>query len=93
MCGGGGKGGGSAQPAKPPAPRAATPIGSPVSAAGGGGAAQVAEATNENSVSSRANERYMNARGKRPFRVGLDVSVANVGGSGATGLNIPRARG
>lgn len=38
---------------------------------------------------ANATQRRRQRMGKRGFRVGLNVDVANVGGDGKTGLNIP----
>ena len=82
MCGGGGKGGGgnNNKPAAKPAqaPVAATPA----------TAATTAETDADTTPSANARRRRF---GKRGLRVGLDVSVANVGGSGKSGLNIPQS--
>ena len=87
MCGGGGGGGGgSSKPA--PAP-AATPIGA------------ISSNRSNNTSASNTGGRYgaravqanQKRGGKSPFRVDLSVGVANVGGMGGTGLNIPKSRG
>lgn len=82
MCGGGGGGGGNS--AKPqPAPAAAvapTPVSVPTQTTAAEGTSSAAR--------MRGNQRAENRRSMR-----VDVSVANVGGNGATGLNIPQPKG
>ena len=84
MCGGGSKPKPKPTPKpKPPKGPASTPAGAaPVQSA------QTVETGSDTSVSSAARRRRA---GKRSFRVGLDVNVANVGGSGKSGLNIPKS--
>lgn len=59
-------------------------------------AAAVASATDSKDVDSggaavNSTQRRKQRMGKRGFRVGLDVAVANVGGTGKSGLNIPKS--
>lgn len=84
MCGGGGGGGGGGAPRPNPAVAVANAIPSrssqdPATLRGGTGTPA------ERRMAQRG-------RGRRPMSVALDVSVANVGGSGATGLNIPNSK-
>lgn len=82
MCGGGGGGGGGSQKAQP-APAAAvapTPVSVPTQTTAAEGTSSAAR--------ERGNRRAENRRAMR-----VDVSVANVGGNGATGLNIPQPKG
>lgn len=84
MCGGGSK------PKPKPAPKPKAPKGPASTPAGAAPvqSAQTVETGSDTSVSSAARRRRA---GKRSFRVGLDVNVANVGGSGKSGLNIPKS--
>ena len=45
----------------------------------------------DDAVPSPSAQRRKDRMGKRRFRVGLDVNVANVGGTGKTGINIPES--
>ena len=83
MCGG-------SKPSSPPPkenPAAAVAPASAPSVRGDGGSIR----TRVDSVGSAASGRMTQRSGRNPYRVALDVSVANVGGSGATGLNIPKS--
>jgi len=83
MCGGGRGGGGNPKPEK----KAANPASAPVAAT-----PAVAQSTAETDASTTPSAGARRRRfGKRGLRVGLDVSVANVGGSGKSGLNIPQS--
>lgn len=84
MCGGGSK------PKPKPKPKANKPKGPAATPAGAAPvqSAQTVETGSDTTVSSQARRRRA---GKRGFRVGLDVNVANVGGSGKSGLNIPKS--
>ena len=88
MCGGGGGGGGGGSSKPAPAP-AASPIGAI--------ARNRSSSTSASNTGGRYGARAMQANqkrgGKSPYRVDLSVGVANVGGNGGTGLNIPRTRG
>lgn len=64
----------AAAPASASTPASATPTAAPDKDAGG---------------PANATQRRRQRMGKRGFRVGLNVDVANVGGDGKTGLNIP----
>lgn len=83
MCGGGKK----SSPA-PAAKKTEAPASSPAASA------QTPLSAKEGPQSASASAGQMARRrraGKGRFRVGLDVNVANVGGTGATGLNIPKS--
>ena len=84
MCGGGGGGGGGAPKENPAVAVAGAPA---VRSAG-------TEPTSASAgIGTQASRRRAQRGGSRnPMTVALDVSVANVGGSGATGLNIPKSR-
>lgn len=83
MCGGGG-GGGSSKPTPAPAAAPAAPVFS--------GNATVKGANERGGrISQSRRQRARNA--KDNLKMALDVSVANVGGSGKTGLNIPQPKG
>ena len=85
-CGGGGGGGGGGGPAPKPKRQASTPV----AAIEGRGSAKTVDA-DDDAVPSPSAQRRKDRMGKRRFRVGLDVNVANVGGSGKTGINIPES--
>ena len=85
-CGGGGGGGGGSAPAPKPKRQASTPV----AAIEGRGSAKAVDA-DDDAVPSPTAQRRKDRMGKRRFRVGLDVNVANVGGSGKTGINIPES--
>lgn len=83
MCGGGGGGGGQSQPKANPAAAVAvapTPASAPTPQTAGEGTSSAAQQRGSRRADARKNMR-------------VDVSVANVGGNGATGLNIPQPRG
>lgn len=82
MCGGGRK----SSPA--PAAKAEAPASTPAAGASTPLTAQEGPQSASSSAGSMARRRRA---GKNRFRVGLDVNVANVGGTGATGLNIPKS--
>ena len=79
MCGGGGR------KKSAPAKKAAA-----VASAATPATAQASETPEKvDGAPTNATEARRRRMGKRGFKVGLDVAVANVGGSGKTGLNIP----
>lgn len=83
MCSGGGK---KSSPA--PAAKTEAPASSPAASA------QTPLTAKEGPQSATTTAGQMARRrraGKGRFTVGLDVNVANVGGTGATGLNIPKS--
>lgn len=86
MCGGGGGGGGGS-----PKPNPAVAVAPAVGSFNRGAAPQ--NAVEAEGTATAAYKRRQAQQGKNPFRVRLDVASANVGGSGATGLNIPQPRG
>ena len=75
---------------KPPAPKPKRQASTPVAAIEGRGSAKAVDA-DDDAVPSPSAQRRKDRMGKRRFRVGLDVNVANVGGSGKTGINIPES--
>jgi len=85
MCGGGRK----SSPAPAPAKKAPSgPASAPAASAQTPLAAKDTPETASATVGARARRKRA---GKGRFKVGLDVNVANVGGLGATGLNIPKS--
>lgn len=88
MCGGGGGGGGGNNNKPAPAP-AATPIGAISSSRSNNTSASATGGR----YGSRATQANSKRGGKTPFRVDLSAAIANVGGMGGTGLNIPKTRG
>lgn len=81
MCGGGGGGGGSPAPKESPAAAVAS--------------APAVRSVQDSAMTAAANtpsSRRAAMRGSGRDAMRLEVSVANVGGSGATGLNIPSSR-
>ena len=97
MCSGGGGGGGS----KPQAAKKAAPkMGANVKTSKvNKGAAEMQVNAEEaakpiaTALTSRKRNRGRRTSGKDSLKMALDVSVANVGGSGRSGLNIPQTRG
>lgn len=77
--------GGSRKKKSAPAKQAAAPASASTPAA----AAPTAAPDKEAGGPANATQRRRQRMGKRGFRVGLNVDVANVGGDGKTGLNIP----
>ena len=73
-CGGGGGGGGGG-----PAPKPKRQASTPVAAIEGRGSAKAVDA-DDDAVPSPSAQRRKDRMGKRRFRVGLDVNVANVEG-------------
>lgn len=81
MCGGGGGGGGGGAPKENPAASVAS--------------APAVRSSQDSVMTSRvgtASSRRATQRGDSRNNMKLEVSVANVGGNGATGLNIPSSR-